>query len=417
MNKILENPSKHFSAGCFVVIFIDLDLFKLINDTYGHLSGDNLLKDFANRLKSIFRSSDYVIRHGGDEFIVLLEGEYPEKTISLFVQNIHDVLRHPFNVGSDLVNITCSIGIAVNNPESGADELLRQADIAMYEAKNSGRNSHRIYSAQYGEQVKYQLFLEQGLRRAVEQEKLQVWFQPVVDANANLISFEALCRWQDEHAGFISPEQFIPVAERSWLIIPLGFLVFKKACQCARRMQEGDRDSIKINVNVSPKQLAAASLPVMLKNIMDEFGVTGQQFTLEITENVLQSAELLETLEELRKMGFTIALDDFGTGYSNLARLKAFPIDVIKIDKSLVQGRFVNGDQKIVCDAVMDMCRKLGFCIVVEGVEGVEGVETASQAEYFGNFPDVLQQGFYHGRPTARIEDIFDLSPVVKPIN
>lgn len=393
MNKVLRVPEQHFPQGRFAAIFIDLDLFKLINDTYGHVAGDGVLKEFSRRLRQLFRATDYLIRHGGDEFIVLVEGAHNDQTISRLVNNIHDVLQAPFVVGSEHVTLTCSIGIAICDNKDDVNAILQQADIAMYEAKNSGRNSHRIYSEHYGEQVRYQLFLEQGLRRAVEQEKLQVWFQPVVDAQSNVIGCEALCRWIDEHAGFVSPVDFIPVAERSWLIMPLGLLVFKRACEYAVLLRNTRNSIKKINVNLSPKQVASAALPNMLQNMLDEHGLSASYFMLEITENVLQSEESIQTLLELRELGFDIALDDFGTGYSNFARLRKFPLDIIKIDKSLVQGRFVDEEQRIVCDSVLTMCRQLGFTIVVEGIE------TQQQADYFREFSDVLQQGYFHGKP------------------
>jgi len=393
MNKVLSDPVRYFPNGSFAIIFIDLDLFKLINDTYGHLAGDEVLKEVSRRLKCLFRSTDYLIRHGGDEFIILVEGEHTEQSITRLVTSIHEALHQAFTAGTEQVNLTCSIGIALSDTKNDVDVLLQQADIAMYEAKNSGRNSHRIYSEQYGEQVRYQLFLEQGLRRAIEQEKLQVWFQPVVDAHSVVVGYEALCRWHDEHAGFISPVDFIPVAERSWLIMPLGLLVFKKVCEYTISLHPTEHRNKKINVNLSPKQVASISLPNMLKNILDEFGLSADKFTLEITENVLQAEDSIQTLHELRALGFTIALDDFGTGYSNLARLKQFPLDIIKLNKSLVQGRFVDEDQRIVCDAVLNMCRQLGFTIVVEGIE------TKQQANYFREFNYVLQQGYFHGKP------------------
>lgn len=394
MNKVLSSPERHFPKGKFAIVFIDLDLFKLINDTYGHLAGDEVLKTVSHRLKCLFRSTDFLIRHGGDEFIVLLEGEHTEQSISRFVSSIHNALQSPFIVGAEELSLTCSIGIALSNTSDDVDVLLQQADIAMYEAKNSGRNSHRIYSEQYGEQVRYQLFLEQGLRRAIEQEKLQVWFQPVVDSSSDVIGYEALCRWHDEHAGFISPIDFIPAAERSWLIIPLGLLVFKKVCEYLQSLSPAEHRKMKINVNLSPKQVAASSLPNMLQNILDEFSLRADRFTLEITESVLQSEDSIQTLHELRALGFTIALDDFGTGYSNFARLKKFPLDIIKIDKSLVQGRFIDQDQRIVCDAVLNMCSELGFSIVVEGIENEQ------QAIYFREYNNVMQQGYFHGKPT-----------------
>lgn len=393
MNKVLKQPAQYFKTGQFAIIFVDLDLFKLINDTYGHVAGDEVLKEFAKRLTCQFRTTDYVIRHGGDEFVILVEGEHTESTLSQLANNINNALQCAFKVGTDEVVLTCSIGIAIGESHNEIELMLQQADIAMYEAKNSGRNSYRVYSEHYGEQVKYQLFIEQGLRKAIEQDKLQIWLQPVVNAASTIICFEALCRWHDSQAGFIPPLDFIPVAERSWLVMPMGLLVFKKACQCIRSMQEKYIDNIKINVNLSPKQVASTALPDMLQTLLNEFELTAQHFTLEITENVLQLPECIQTLDALRSMGFAIALDDFGTGYSNLARLKEFPLDIIKIDKSLVQGRFDNEERRIVCDSVLDMCQKLGFTIVVEGIE------TELHANYFKGFSDVLQQGYFHGKP------------------
>jgi len=404
LNNVLREPSNYFPGGHFAVIFIDLDLFKLINDTYGHMAGDQVLKEFSRRIIKLFRSTDFVIRQGGDEFVVLLEGEQTEERISAIVDNIHDVLRLPFDIGDEQITLTCSIGISLGADSSDADVLLQQADMAMYEAKNSGRNNHRIYDEKYGQDVKYQLFLEQGLRQAIEKETLTVWYQPVVDARSNIVGLEALCRWYDDVAGFVPPIDFISAAERSWLIMPLGMLVFKQACQLAQQIANANVLIDKINVNLSPKQVAVPRLPEMFHKVLNEYAVPASMFTFEITENVLQETESLRTLNELRAMGFTIALDDFGTGYSNFAQLKAFPIDIIKLDKSLVQGRFVDNDQRIVCDAVLGMCAQLGFTIVVEGIE------TEEQAHHFAKHADVLQQGYYHGRPQSDILRVLNVT-------
>jgi diguanylate cyclase (GGDEF)-like protein/PAS domain S-box-containing protein len=392
MNRILAAPENYFSRKEFSLIFIDLDSFKLINDNLGHIAGDKILQLFSRRLVKAMRTSDFIIRHGGDEFVALINGHANESAITEIVKKINVALEQPFVIESESLTVTCSIGIAFCQNGENIHDLLRHADIAMYEAKRAGRNSFRIFDPLFAEKVRYQLFLEQGLRAAIENKKLEVWFQPIVDAHCNVVSYEALCRWQDENAGFISPEEFIPIAERSWLIYPLGLFVLEQACEFVKLMRSRGQDC-KVNVNLSVKQVANVSLSEVFCEIVNKHGVSPQWITLEVTESALINEGNEAILKSLKQSGFTIALDDFGNGYSNLSRLREFPIDIIKLDKSLIQGRFEEQSIQIVTDAVQDMCLRLGYSLTVEGIE------TKQQFEHFSSAPSVLQQGYFHGKP------------------
>jgi len=405
MNRVLAKPKQYFSKGEFALIFIDLDSFKLINDNYGHMVGDKMLQQFAKRLSNELRESDFLIRHGGDEFIALINGCLDESALNGVIKSINHTLSSPFQIEKELLSMTCSIGISICQADAAIDDLLRHADIAMYEAKQSGRNSHRIYNPEFADKVKYQLFLEQGLRKAIEEERLDVWFQPIVDRHSNIVSYEALCRWRDDKAGDISPEKFIPIAERSWLIYPLGLFVFRKSCEFLSTIHK-DQPNCSVNVNLSTKQISNVALPEVFYEITSEYGVSPKNITLEVTESALGNDNHFSIFSSLRNAGFRIALDDFGNGYSNLARLRQFPIDLIKLDKSLIQGRFRSADIRIICDAIFSMCRELGYAVVTEGIE------TEEHFSFFSKWDNAFQQGYYHGRPAPISEESLNNSSV-----
>lgn len=392
MNRILASPENYFKQKEFSLIFIDLDSFKLINDNLGHLAGDKVLQLFSQRLSQAMRSSDFVIRHGGDEFLALVNGHVTNNAIQQIVKKINQTLATPFEIESETLTLTCSIGIAFCQNGEDIHDLLRHADIAMYEAKRDGKNSYRIFDPLYAEKVRYQLFLEQGLRAAIDQKALEVWFQPIVDMHSNIVSYEALCRWHDEASGFISPEEFIPIAERSWLIYPLGLFVFEKACEFIKAVRETGAEC-RVNVNLSAKQVSNVSLSKIFCELLCKHKVSPHWVTLEVTESTLINNGNELILMSLKELGFGIALDDFGNGYSNLSRLREFPIDIIKLDKSLIQGRFTDQSMRIVTDAVQNMCLALGYTLTVEGVE------TRHQYEHFAQSEKVLQQGYFHGKP------------------
>lgn len=394
MKKAFVHPEDYFESAKFTVFFVDLDSFKLINDTYGHQYGDSILQEFAWRLRQIFRNSDKIIRHGGDEFVVLLDGVVNQTDITNIARSIQQLLSQPFTNAGNGVALTASIGIAEWDDELlDHAELMKRADMAMYVAKNAGKNAYRFYDANMGESTQYRLFLEQGLNKAIENDALQMWLQPIVNNRGNIVSSEALCRWIDPIAGFISPDDFIRVAEDSWLIFPLGELMLRKTCAFIQQLHLHNKPLIKVSVNLSAKQLANQQLPQQYMAILKEYGVTTKEITFEITETALGQGNSASTISSFRQLGFSIALDDFGRGYSSLEKLQQFALDIIKIDKAFIDDVLTDPRAKLICDSMISLCTALNIPVVVEGIE------TQQQSEYFANKDNINQQGYYHSKP------------------
>lgn len=394
MNRAFANPQEFFESGKFTLMFVDLDSFKLINDNYGHAYGDSILSEFAWRLKHIFRTSDVLIRHGGDEFVLMLDGALSKQDLTNIAETIKHIISEPFKCHDTEISLTCSIGIAMwDNNLSSTSDLMKQADIAMYAAKNSGKNAFSFYQEEMASSAQYQLFLEQGLKQAIENERLDLWLQPILDYQGNIRNAEGLCRWQDKPNCFISPDDFIPVAEASWLIFPLGELMLQKTCDAINEIEKKTNKSIKLGLNLSAKQLSNSTLPTRFQEIVAAKQVSPSNITLEITETALVGASSRKTIKELRKLGFSIALDDFGRGYSSLELLQQFEFDVLKIDKVFIDGVLNDSKSQKVCDHMINLSKSLGYKVVVEGVESQD------QSNYFAHDPEIFQQGYYHAKP------------------
>lgn len=394
MNRAFANPQEFFDSGKFTLMFIDLDSFKLINDTYGHSYGDVILAEFAWRLKHIFRSSDIMIRHGGDEFVLMLDGQLTANDISKIANSINKAISEPFKCKDVSISLTCSIGIAQwDDTISDTSDLMKRADIAMYAAKNGGKNDFRFYQEDMGSSAQYQLFLEQGLKLAIENELLELWLQPIFDNKGEISSAEGLCRWRDKATGFISPNDFIPIAESSWLIFPLGELMLKKVCDAIEHLSNAGFTDIKLGLNLSAKQLSHPSLPAKFEEIISSKQVSPNNITLEITETALTDTPAIKNIERLREIGFSIALDDFGRGYSSLELLQQFDLDILKIDRVFIEGIPDDSKARKVCEHMVNLSKSLGYKVVVEGIE------SAKQSEYFAQDPAIHQQGFYHAKP------------------
>lgn len=394
MNRAFANPQEFFDSGKFTLMFIDLDSFKLINDTYGHSYGDVILAEFAWRLKHIFRSSDIMIRHGGDEFVLMLDGQLTDSDVSKIANSINKAISEPFKCKDVSISLTCSIGIAQwDDTISDTSDLMKRADIAMYAAKNNGKNEFKFYQEDMGCSAQYQLFLEQGLKQAIENDILELWFQPIFDLQGQITSAEGLCRWRDKATGFISPSDFIPVAEASWLIFPLGELILQKACDAVREIHGKSHKNIKLGLNLSAKQLSNPSLPSRFKEIIASNQIAANHITLEITETALADSPARETIRQLREIGFSIALDDFGRGYSSLELLQQFELDILKIDKVFIDGIPEDSKAKKVCEHMINLSKSLGYKVVVEGIE------SEKQSHYFAKDSEINQQGFYHAKP------------------
>lgn len=371
------------------VMFLDVDDFKRINDTLGHRTGDKLLVTLAKRLESCIRISDrepidsatedaynLVARFGGDEFTVLLSDVSQVEIAVSVAKRILSVLQRPMNlVGHDVV-ISPSIGIALY-PEHGhdAEQLLKNADAAMYKAKYGGKNQYRIFSHSWNEESLDTLTLESSLRKALCNNELSLRYQPQLDlATGRIIGVEALVRWHCKDRGAVSPAQFIPIAESSGLIIPIGEWILRTACQHLAAWHEGDVSVARVAVNISAKQFMDPGFYLCVKDIINETGIPADKLELEITESLLmQDVDYASTaLKRLSELGVELAIDDFGTGYSSLSYLKRFPINRLKIDQSFVRDILTSTEDAAITTAVIAMAHSLNLSVIAEGVETVE---------------------------------------------
>ncbi|WP_231505745.1 EAL domain-containing protein [Guyparkeria halophila] len=382
----------HRSGGRLAVLFIDLDHFKKINDTLGHAVGDELLEVVAGKLTACLREDDSVARTGGDEFLALLPEIEDFEPVADIAQRIIDSLSQPVVLeGRELV-IGCSVGVAFY-PDDGEDSeaLLKHADIAMYRAKQSGRNTYSLFTPAMNEAARRRLDLESGLRQAIEQGQFRLHYQPVVDQAGELVGAEALLRWDHPEWGAIGPGEFIPLAEETGLILPIGEQVVREAVRQSALW--GAR--VKMSVNLSARQFADPDLARSLIDTCESMGVTGAAMTLEITETALmQDVDAhVATMNELREAGFRFSIDDFGTGYSSLAYLRRFPLDCLKIDRGFTAEMIASSDAREIVSATIALAHNLRLRVIAEGVETVE------QARLLAELGADLQQGYYHGRP------------------
>lgn len=387
----------HRSGGRLAVLFIDLDHFKKINDTLGHAVGDELLEVVAGKLTDCLREDDSVARTGGDEFLALLPEIEDFEPVADIAQRIIDSLSQPVVLeGRELV-IGCSVGVAFY-PDDGEDSeaLLKHADIAMYRAKQSGRNTYSLFTPAMNEAARRRLDLESGLRQAIEQGQFRLHYQPVVDEAGGLVGAEALLRWNHPEWGAIGPGEFIPLAEETGLILPIGEQVVREAVRQSALW--GTR--VKMSVNLSARQFADPDLARSLIDTCESMGVTGAAMTLEITETALmQDVDAhVATMNELREAGFRFSIDDFGTGYSSLAYLRRFPLDCLKIDRGFTAEMIASSDAREIVSATIALAHNLRLRVIAEGVE------TAEQSRLLTDLGADFQQGYHHGRPVPATE-------------
>lgn len=358
------------------VFFLDLDRFKDINDSLGHSTGDALLKGVAERIRRCVREGDTVARFGGDEFTLLIPKIENIEDVAKIAQKIIDNLKIPFLIAEREMFVTTSIGIGIF-PGDGHDPetLVRNADTAMYRAKDQGRDNYQLYAPAMNARALERLALENMLRKALSHHELRVYYQPLVDlASKRIVGLEALVRWQHPDLGFLLPAHFISTAELSGLIIPIGQWVLLTACKQLRQWQKRVDSDLTVSVNLSARQFQQPNLVSSVAEVLDESGIDPRSLELEITEsNAMQNAEVtIHTLRELKALGVRISMDDFGTGYSSLNYLKRFPIDTLKLDQSFV--REVNTDRRdaAIVSAVISMAHSLDLTVVAEGVETEE---------------------------------------------
>lgn len=394
----------------FAVLCIDLDRFKNVNDTIGHPMGDKLLQAAAERLTNCIRETDTIARLGGDEFAVLQISDNQPIAATATAARICDVLAKPFELDGHQVVVGASVGIAVA-PEDGInpDQLLKNADLALYRAKDNGRGIYRSFEPDMDTRIQARRTLEQELRRAFEQNEFELHYQPLVCLDNNQITgFEALLRWPHRERGFVSPADFIPVAEEIGLITPLGEWIINQACQDAVNWP----GHVRVAVNLSPVQFHSADLVQTVFNALAKSKLSAQRLELEITERVLlhHSEMTITTLHALRDMGVRIAMDDFGTGYSSLSYLRSFPFDKIKIDRSFINDLSSQEEAAVIVNAVATLSQNLGMTATAEGVETENQREQVRAAGY------TEMQGFLFSaaRPASDILDTFFAGQDVK---
>ena len=393
--------------GQGAVLFIDLDQFKAINDSMGHDMGDLLLKQVAERLVSSLRSQDTVARQGGDEFIVVLPSIANARDAGSVAQKLLDALLLPYRIEGRELHISASIGIAVF-PGDGedADTLLKHSDTAMYHAKEAGRNNCQFFARQMNQLVAEKQALGTFLHHALERDELLLHYQPIVDmASGKLAGLEALLRWQHPEQGLIPPLKFIPLAEETGLIVPIGEWVLRSACMQLKAWQDQGYDVPRLAINLSVKQFRQKTLTQTIARILGETGVEARFVELEITEGILMgnSYEMTETLLTLNDMGLKLSIDDFGTGYSSLSYLKRFPIDTLKIDRSFVQDIVTDPDDASIVSGIIGLAHSLRIKVIAEGVE------TEAQRAILALQGCDQYQGYYFSKPLPASEIVAKL--------
>ena len=400
-------------GGLVSLMFLDLDEFKAVNDRFGHTTGDELLQQVAERLQLAVRESDTVARIGGDEFTIVLEGSQRVEDAGHVATKILRALEVPYEVGGHTLHITASIGIALY-PVDGedADSLLRDADIAMYSAKSAGRNTYQYFTPELREQTSERLFLIDGLRRALDSgRELDLMYQPFVDlATGRVLGVEALARWNHPDLGLVYPNRFVPVAEETDLIIPMGEWVLHEACRQLKEWHKDGMPEITVSVNVSSRQLSRGNLVESVDAALKTAELDPRFLEIELTEGTLgDDTELARrTLERLRELGVNVSIDDFGTGYSSLSYLQHFPIDKLKIDKSFVKD-VNNNETSALPAAIIGLARSLDLDVIAEGVE------TAEQMRLLAELGCFKMQGFLFSRPLRPVDVAPFVSEAFKP--
>ena len=381
------------------VAFIDLDQFKLINDSLGHQVGDDLLQTVAERLKSCMRAADTVARQGGDEFVIVLGDQKSTETIADTIRRLIDIVARPWAINGLELHVTCSVGISIYPADGNdAETLLRNADSAMYKAKELGRNRYEYFAAEMNRHASERLEVLNSLRHAIANHEFVLQYQPKVHlASGRVVGAEALIRWQSAARGMVSPATFIPLAEESGLIIAIGEWVLRTACAQNVAWQQAGYPPIPVSVNLSPRQLVRDDIVTLVADVLKSTGLAPQYLELEITETVVMRDvdKSLATLKKLKALGVRISIDDFGTGYSSLNYLKRFPVDTLKIDRSFVSDIATDQDDAAIVKAVISLAHILNLRVVAEGVEAEE------QSRFLMENGCDEVQGYHYGRPVC----------------
>jgi diguanylate cyclase (GGDEF)-like protein/PAS domain S-box-containing protein len=387
------------NASMLAILFIDLDRFKVINDTLGHDLGDEVLIIVAQRLKTALRKSDFISRWGGDEFVVILENLTSPSEAAVVATNIIDILKEPMDIKSHHLITTASIGISLY-PENAEDSntLIKYADSAMYLAKDMGKNNFRYYTTELSKEIQIKLDIDMALHNALEKKEIFMVFQPQYKLqNKTIISVEALVRWENSELGFVPPDKFIPIAEDSGTIIPLGYFIFEESCKAYKQMKDQGLFLKQIAINVSSIQFKEPHLLETFVSIAKRHNIEPSEIEIEITERFIMEHTItnINMLQNFRNYGFKISIDDFGTGYSSMSYLKQLPIDTIKIDKSFIDDIADDSPDNVIVEAIIALSKTLGYQIVAEGIE------TQNQEDFLTKVNCDIGQGYLFSRPIS----------------
>ena len=404
--------AQRHKSGC-ALLMIDLDHFKIINDSMGHNVGDLLLKAVGERLTAVFGKGFTVARLGGDEFAVLVENCTQVAQAAGFAQQVLEVMKGAFIIETHQLFISASVGISLYpNDALNAEQLLRNADSALFKAKSAGREGYALYTEELTAHAQYRIEVASDLRRALEQQELRVYFQPVHDlTTSRMVGVEALVRWQHPQRGLVAPGEFIPIAERTGLIAEIDAWVLEQACWQMCQWQAAGVDLSFVAVNISSRLFARPELYQLVSTVLADTGLNPALLELEVTESaVMDNSEVaLEQMHRLRELGLRLAIDDFGTGFSSLLRLKRLPVQKLKIDQGFVAGLPGDDDDVAIVRAVIALAQSMGMQVHAEGIEYVE------QAQFLLDHHCDLGQGYWFGRPMPARDLDWQRAPAIRP--
>jgi diguanylate cyclase (GGDEF)-like protein len=384
------------SQDTLAVMMVDLDNFKRVNDSLGHQAGDTVLCEISKRLQACVRKSDTVGRMGGDEFVVLLPDLRSDKDADEISQKLLATVAQPIRIGKHEIIVTASIGISFFPGCDDVDSLFKNADFAMYRVKNSGRNGSQVYTPGIGMQGLQQLQMESAMRNALEAHEFEILYQPqIAFADGRILGVESLLRWNSTEFGLVGPNTFIPLAEETGLIVPIGEWVLLESCKEIANLQRRLGIEFSVAVNISPRQFQQKDFPATVEHALQTSGLKPEQLELEITEHLLMvdSEESLEIMRRVRKLGVRFAIDDFGTGFSNMGYITRFAVDRIKIDRSFISRCDVDENSRAVTAAVIALAHSLQIEVIAEGVESEQHVQMLRQMSCD------QAQGYFYSRP------------------